>query len=58
VTVDGQGGTKFAPGERLVVRRASHQVIIVRFSGQSFFSTMRRKLGWGGLLERDESAPC
>jgi NAD+ kinase len=58
VTVDGQGGTTFAPGERLVVRRAAHQVIIVRFSGQSFFSTMRRKLGWGGLLERDESAAC
>jgi NAD+ kinase len=58
VTVDGQGGTTFAPGERLVVRRASHHVIIVRFSGQSFFSTMRRKLGWGGLLERDESVGC
>jgi NAD+ kinase len=58
VTVDGQGGTTFAPGERLVVRRASHQVLIVRFSGQSFFSTMRRKLGWGGLLERDESSAC
>jgi hypothetical protein len=41
-----------------VVRRAAHQVIIVRFSGQSFFSTMRRKLGWGGLLERDESTAC
>jgi NAD+ kinase len=58
ITVDGQGGTTFAPGERLVVRRASHHVIIVRFAGQSFFSTMRRKLGWGGLLERDESAAC
>lgn len=58
VTVDGQGGTTFAPGERLVVRRATHQVIIVRFSGQSFFSTMRRKLGWGGLLERDEPTAC
>jgi NAD+ kinase len=58
VTVDGQGGTTFAPGERLVVRRAAHHVVIVRFSGQSFFSTMRRKLGWGGLLERDESAQC
>jgi NAD+ kinase len=58
VTVDGQGGTTFAPGERLVVRRAAHHVIIVRSSGQSFFSTMRRKLGWGGLLERDETAAC
>ena len=58
VTVDGQGGSTFAPGERLVVRRAAHQVIIVRFSGQSFFATMRRKLGWGGLLERDEPPEC
>jgi len=58
VTVDGQGGTTFTPGERLVVRRAAHHVIIVRFSGQSFFSTMRRKLGWGGLLERDELSEC
>jgi len=58
VTVDGQGGTTFTPGERLVVRRAAHHVIIVRFSGQSFFATMRRKLGWGGLLERDEPAAC
>ena len=58
VTVDGQGGTTFTAGERLVVRRASHHVVIVRFSGQSFFSTMRRKLGWGGLLERDGSAAC
>jgi NAD+ kinase len=58
VTVDGQAGTAFAATERLVVRRASHQVVIVRFSGQSFFSTMRRKLGWGGLLERDEAKQC
>jgi NAD+ kinase len=58
VTVDGQGGTRFTPGERLVVRRAAHHVIIVRFPGQSFFATMRRKLGWGGLLERGESGAC
>jgi NAD+ kinase len=58
VTVDGQAGTAFSSTERLVVRRAAHQVVIVRFSGQSFFSTMRRKLGWGGLFERDESSPC
>ena len=58
VTVDGQEGTTFTPGERLIVRRAAHQVIIVRFAGQSFFATMRRKLGWGGLRERDEPPPC
>ena len=29
-----------------------------RFSGTSFFATLRQKLGWGGLLERDESRQC
>jgi len=58
ITVDGQSGGEFGPGEALVVRRAGHQVIIVRFPGQRFFATMRRKLGWGGLAERDESNAC
>ena len=30
-------------------------VRIVRFEGSSFFSVLRRKLGWGGLAERDET---
>lgn len=58
ITIDGQSGGEFGPGEALVVRRAAHQVIIVRFPGQRFFATMRRKLGWGGLAERDESSGC
>ena len=58
ITVDGQRGSEFGPGEVLVVRRAAHQVMIVRFPGQRFFATMRRKLGWGGLAERDESNGC
>jgi len=41
-----------------VVRRAAHHVVIVRFPGQRFFATMRSKLGWGGLAERDESRTC
>lgn len=53
LTVDGQRGGDFGPGEALVVRRAAHQVVIVRFPGQRFFATMRQKLGWGGLAERD-----
>ena len=53
VTVDGQVGTTFTGGESLVVRRAQRPVQIVRFPGTSFFSRMRRKLGWGGLSERD-----
>ncbi|NUQ22179.1 MAG: NAD(+)/NADH kinase [Gemmatimonadaceae bacterium] len=54
VTVDGQVGTTFAPGETLAVCRSDHAVQIVRFPGATFFSRMRRKLGWGGLLDRDE----
>jgi NAD+ kinase len=53
VTIDGQVGTTFTSGETLVVRRASAPVHIVRFPGTTFFSRMRRKLGWGGLSERD-----
>ena len=55
VTADGQVGTTFAGGQTLVVRRAPSPVRIVRFEGGSFFSVLRRKLGWGGLAERDET---
>ena len=54
VTVDGQVGTTFGRGDTLSVRRAEHPVHIVRFSGSTFFSRLRRKLGWGGLPERDD----
>ncbi len=53
VTIDGQVGTTFTGGETLVVRRARHPVQIVRFPGTTFFTRLRRKLGWGGLSERD-----
>jgi len=53
VTIDGQVGTTFTDGETLVVRRAPHAVQIVRFPGTTFFTRLRRKLGWGGLSERD-----
>jgi NAD+ kinase len=54
VTVDGQVGTTFARGETLVVCRSDRAVHIVRFPGTTFFARMRLKLGWGGLLDRDE----
>jgi NAD+ kinase len=54
VTVDGQVGTTFASGETLSVCRSDHPVQIVRLPGATFFSRMRRKLGWGGLVDRDE----
>jgi NAD+ kinase len=55
VTVDGQVGTTFASGETLSVRRAEGDVLIIRFPGSTFFSTLRQKLGWGGLAERDST---
>jgi NAD+ kinase len=58
VTVDGQVGTTFAIGETLVVRKSDRPVPIVRFGEGSFFATMREKLHWGGLPDRDETPRC
>jgi NAD+ kinase len=54
VTVDGQVGTSLGTGQGLMIKASSHRVKIVRFTGTTFFGRMRRKLGWGGLAERDE----
>ena len=48
VTADGQVGTTLAAGQTLTVRRSPRPVQLVRFDGHSFFSRLRRKLGWGG----------
>lgn len=53
VTADGQVGTSLGPGQSLIVRRAASPTLLVRFDGNSFFSRLRRKLGWGGLADRD-----
>jgi NAD+ kinase len=47
VTVDGQVGATLGTGESLMVRRASRSVILVHFPETTFFTRMRRKLGWG-----------
>jgi NAD+ kinase len=50
VTVDGQVGAMFTADDTLHVRRAERPVLVVRFREATFFSRMRRKLGWGGLM--------
>ena len=55
ITVDGQSGTPFLNGETLSVSRSPHVTKIVRFTGSSFFATLREKLGWGGIPERDQT---
>ena len=57
VTVDGQVGTHFHEAETLVIRRSESPVLVVRFSGSGFFGRLRRKMGWGGLSDRDEQPP-
>jgi NAD+ kinase len=47
LTIDGQVGEALAAGDRLVVSRGEATVPLVRFTGQSFFPTLRRKLHWG-----------
>jgi NAD+ kinase len=46
LTVDGQDGERLGPWDRLVIQRGSAVVPLVRFPGQNFFSTLRRKLNW------------
>lgn len=53
LTIDGQESERLTPGARIVVSRAPNPVRLVRFPGQTFFSTLRRKLKWGDLEERD-----
>jgi NAD+ kinase len=48
LTIDGQEGAALQLGDRLTVGRGRATVSLVRFTGQSFFSTLRRKLHWGG----------
>lgn len=55
LTLDGQDSERLEAGQRVEVRRAAEPVRLVRFPGQTFFSTLRRKLRWGDLAERDGS---
>jgi NAD+ kinase len=53
LTIDGQEGATLVPGDRLKISRAPVPLRLVRFPGQTFFSTLRRKLRWGDLDERE-----
>lgn len=53
LTIDGQQAASLLPGDRLIACRAKTPLRLVRLPGQTFFSTLRRKLGWGDLGERE-----
>lgn len=57
LTIDGQAGEPLTNGDRLVVQRGDATVPLVRFPGQSFFPTLRRKLHWGIGAVAGRSAP-
>jgi NAD+ kinase len=46
LTVDGQEGRVLEPGGSAIVEKGDLFVHLVRFPGQTFFSTLRRKLSW------------
>lgn len=46
LTVDGQAGTDLSMGESVIIRQSEVRVHLVRFPGQTFFSTLRQKLNW------------
>ncbi len=65
LTVDGQEGEALGEGDRLVVQRGDAAVPLIRMPGQSFFSTLRRKLHWGvggsersGPYSPDDDSDC
>ncbi|MFH2036440.1 MAG: NAD(+)/NADH kinase [Candidatus Zixiibacteriota bacterium] len=49
LTIDGQVATKFSPTGSLKITRAKHTVKLIRFSENSFYEILRKKLHWGLL---------
>ena len=48
VVIDGQIRRPVQPGDRIEVRRSETTFKLARIPGFSFYSTLRKKLGWGG----------
>ena len=46
LTVDGQEVRGLGSGEAVRVERGDHEIRLVRLTGQTFFSTLRRKMAW------------
>jgi len=46
LTADGQEAVPIGAEDRVVVEKGPHAVSLVRFPGQTFFQTLRRKLNW------------
>ncbi len=53
VSFDGQQTAQFGPDDTLEVRQAADGVVLVRFGEPGFFRTLRDKLQWGDLSDRE-----
>ncbi len=56
LTVDGQQSAEVPTGRSVLVRRGPAPVRLVRFTGQSFFATLREKLHWATPQRTDDAA--
>ncbi len=55
VVIDGQIKLPVLPTDTIEVRQAAVTFKLARLSGHSYYTTLHRKLGWGGQLRRSES---
>lgn len=56
--VDGQPLGRLSAGQRVRVRRADAVFRLVEVSGQSYYSTLRMKLGWGRRPRDENRGEC
>lgn len=49
VTFDGQIGTEFRSGDRLLIQEAKEKLRLLRPPGHSYYRLLRTKLMWGGV---------
>ncbi|MFH1764550.1 MAG: NAD(+)/NADH kinase [Gemmatimonadota bacterium] len=54
LTVDGQKEAELSLGESVVIRQAEARVNLIRIPGQTFFSTLRKKLNWAVRPQGEE----
>ncbi len=47
MVVDGTAGCYVWPEDRVLIRKSSHPVKLIRLSDHEFFKVLRNKLGWG-----------
>ena len=48
-TVDGRDSVRIEPGDRIEVKKSARSLHLLRLEDQSFYLSLRQKLGWQGL---------